>query len=81
MGLRCVRRMLSPTFAGAVLSGVALIGLSGCASMSAPLYGTYVGKDAYQRPVYRYCTNGGKCIESLSPQMSSFSFYYLTAQK
>ena len=79
MRLRCMRKVFVARFAGAVLSGLALMCLTGCAT--APLYGTYVGKDAYQRPVYRYCTNGGKCIESLSPQMSSFAFYYLTAQK
>ncbi len=79
MGLHYARTTPVPGLARAALAGLALMCLTGCAT--APLYGTYVGKDAYQRPVYRYCTNGGKCIESLSPQMSSFAFYYLTAQK
>lgn len=79
MVLHNARKILAPGFAGAMLSGLALMCLTGCAT--APLYGTFVGKDAYQRPVYKYCTNGGKCVESLSPQMSSFAFYYLTAQK
>lgn len=64
---------------GVVLSAAASLCLSGCAT--APLYGTYIGKDAYQRPIYRYCTNGGKCLKSLSPTMNSFAFYYIMAQR
>ena len=63
----------------AILVALALLCLSGCAT--APLYGTYVGRDSYNRPIYEYCTNGGKCLKSYSPSMPAFTFYYLIQQQ
>jgi hypothetical protein len=61
----------------ALLSGVVLVSLAGCADTQLP--GTPIGFNANHQMVYQYCTNGGKCIRSLYPTMDAYAFYYQTS--
>ncbi len=61
-----------------LLGGLALLSLAACGGQQLP--GTPIGVNGNNQEIYQYCTNGGRCIRSLSPTMDAFAFYYQTAQ-
>lgn len=63
------------------LAVLVTMSLMGCASTGNLLPGTPSGVDSQGHEVYKYCTNGGKCIRSYYPQMNAFAFYYAIQQQ